>query len=496
RRGGARIRRSGVSLADGPGHDRIAADRGPHMNTRREFLAALAAVPMAPALQRLERRGPSRRILVIGGGLAGLCSAYELQNLGHAVTVLEAQTRPGGRVRTLREPFASGVYTEAGPEPIPGAHDLTQGYARAFGLRMLPVTVPGTRAFYHVRGQRVLPGDAAAWPFDLTPEERTLGQSGLSRAHIEDASQKALSAGWSDHLAQAMAPWDSLTPGAWLRSRGLSPAAVELLTLGFGAEFGSAASFLLHGLNSRGGGPSFRIEGGNDLLPKEFAKRVDIRYGTAVVGVKQSDRGVAVAIRGRGGPETLEAERVVCAMPCPVIGRIFDESRLSAEKQRAIREQYYSRTAKVFLQTRTRFWIRDGFSGFVTTDLPIERLTPDPGADPGSRGALAAYPIAGYTAKLEAMSEDERVAAAFDQMQQIFPERAAEFEGGVSHCWGLDPWQRGSFALHAPGQIGFIEILAKPEGRIHFAGEHTSPWTGWMQGALESARRVVAEIQA
>jgi len=58
----------------------------------------------------------------------------------------------------------------------------------------------------------------------------------------------------------------------------------------------------------------------------------------------------------------------------------------------------------------------------------------------------------------------------------------------------LDPWQRGSFALHAPGQIGFIDVLGKAEGRIHFAGEHTSAWTGWMQGALESARRVVAEI--
>jgi len=59
---------------------------------------------------------------------------------------------------------------------------------------------------------------------------------------------------------------------------------------------------------------------------------------------------------------------------------------------------------------------------------------------------------------------------------------------------GLDPWQRGVFALHTPGQIGFIEHLAAAEGRIHFAGEHTSIWTGWMQGALESGRRAAPEI--
>ena len=190
--------------------------------------------------------------------------------------------------------------------------------------------------------------------------------------------------------------------------------------------------------------------------------------------VKQDDRGVDVVIQAGAGTETLRADRVVCALPCPVIGRIFESARLSGAKAQAIREQYYSRTVKVFLQTRTRFWLKDGLSGHVTTDLPIERLTPDPGADPGARGALTAYPIGAYTAALERMTEAERVAAAREQAQQIFPELPRFFEGGVSHCWGLDPWQRGSFALHTPGQIGFIDTLATPEGRIHFAGEHTS----------------------
>ena len=111
-------------------------------------------------------------------------------------------------------------------------------------------------------------------------------------------------------------------------------------------------------------------------------------------------------------------------------------------------------------------------------------LAADPGADPGSRGAPTAYPIAGYTAALENMTKAGRIAATLDQARQIFPELAHECEGGIAHCWELDPWQRGSFALHTPNQIGFIELLAAAEGRIHFAGEHTSLWTGWMQGAL------------
>src|SRR5215470_12524114 len=128
------------------------------MMTRRQWLKSLAlSAPLAAQVQTLERRGPVQRVIVVGGGLAGLCSAYELQMQGHQATVLEAQLRPGGRVRTLRECFAPGLYGEAGAEAIPSAHDLTQHYARTFGLKLLPNAVPGVRSFYHVRGRRITP---------------------------------------------------------------------------------------------------------------------------------------------------------------------------------------------------------------------------------------------------------------------------------------------------------------------------------------------------
>lgn len=467
------------------------------MTTRRELLVYLAGIAASPALaqgERLERRGPSQRVIVIGAGLAGMCAAYELQNQGHTVTVLEAQMRPGGRVRTLREPFAPGLYVEAGAENIPGVHDLTQHYVRTFGLKLVPNMVPGARSLYHVRGKRILPDDKTVWPFALTDEERQLGLQGLHHKYIEAATQQALDAGYGKQPIRALSTWDAYTPGAWLRSRGASSGAAELIALGYGTEFGSAASFLLHRLNSMGGTTGYRVEGGNDRLPEEFAKRVEIRYGAPVAAVTQDDQSVKVTLASASGTETLTVDRVVCAIPCPVIGKLFQDARLSQAKQKAIREQNYSRTVKVFLQTRTRFWLKDRLNGYVTTDLPIERLTPDPGADPGARGALTVYPIGAYTSVLEKMRAEERVTAALEQAKQIFPELSKDFEGGVAHCWGLDPWQRGAFALHTPGQIGFIETLAAAEGRIHFAGEHTSVWTGWMQGALESGRRVVREI--
>ncbi len=59
----------------------------------------------------LERKGAPKKVIIIGAGLAGLSAAYELTRAGHDVTILEARTRPGGRVFTLRAPFSDGLST-------------------------------------------------------------------------------------------------------------------------------------------------------------------------------------------------------------------------------------------------------------------------------------------------------------------------------------------------------------------------------------------------
>ena len=125
--------------------------------TRRQFLGQLtcANVAAASGITPVAARGAApKRVIIVGAGLAGLCAAYELNASGHDVTVLEAQTRPGGRVQTLRDPFDDGLFAEAGASRIPTSHDLTLGYARKFGLTLIPfepVSVPSVRYAY---GQR------------------------------------------------------------------------------------------------------------------------------------------------------------------------------------------------------------------------------------------------------------------------------------------------------------------------------------------------------
>ncbi|HEX8903220.1 MAG TPA: FAD-dependent oxidoreductase, partial [Longimicrobiaceae bacterium] len=77
------------------------------------------------------------------------------------------------------------------------------------------------------------------------------------------------------------------------------------------------------------------------------------------------------------------------------------------------------------------------------------------------------------------------------------PRLARHFEHGTSYCWDADRWAIGDYAWFAPGEMrAFLPHLARPEGRIHFAGDHTSAWPGWMQGALDSGFRSAEEVHA
>lgn len=123
---------------------------------RRDFLkqslltAAAVALRPAEALHAAPTHAivtaAPRKIIVAGAGLAGLVAAYELKRAGHDVTVIEARKRAGGRVFTLREPFADGLYAEAGATRIPVNHDLTLKYIKQFGLELLPF-YPGAGHF-------------------------------------------------------------------------------------------------------------------------------------------------------------------------------------------------------------------------------------------------------------------------------------------------------------------------------------------------------------
>lgn len=481
---------------------------------RRDFLkqgVVAASAFSAPSLDRfasnqggLQRRSPPKKVIIMGAGLAGLSAAYELTQAGHDVTILEARTRPGGRVHTLRDPFADGLYAEAGATRIPNHHHFTLKYVNLFGLTLDPFEPVDLSSVYYVRGKRFLVrrGQKVEWPYDLTAEERMLGLNGLQKKYTQvllDKLGDVSDPNWPSH--DVLKKYDHMNRSDFWRSRGASPEAIALLSLGGIDDRADARSTLLMFRNqalNRNLTHHYKIRGGNDLLPKAFALRLSekIQYGMPVIRIEQSTEAVKAVFAIGGTYQTLTGDRLICAIPFSVQKDVEVAPAFSVEKQRAIEQLPYLSASKICLQSKSRFWVTESQSGFATTDLPVRAVYDMTYKQQGTRGILQAFPISVHSRRITAMTEHERINLALEQVEMIYPGMRKHFEGGVAKCWDEDQWAHGASAYYKPGQFSsLLPHVARPEGRIHFAGEHTSVWIdGWMQGALESGNRVAHEV--
>ena len=383
---------------------------------RREFLqkGLIGATVLALSPTVFLQNPQPRKIIVIGAGLSGLAAGYELSKLGHDVTILEAQKRPGGRILTVREPFAENMYAEAGAARIHKDHDLTHKYIREFNLPLAP--------FYPKSGKFV-----RFW------------------------EGKREEVGWG--------------------------------------KFEDAMFFLM---TLEDEDKWRKIRGGNDALPLAFAAKLasKIRYDAPVVKIEQNENSVTVKFNEKGKIESLAADFLICALPFTLLRKIEIEPKFSPAKQQIIEKLPYDSASRVLLQMKKKFWLEKKLNGFAVSENMAE-IWDSTFQQNSTHGILQSYLRGEASLNLQKLPETERVRATVNELEKIFPGASAQFEQGLTKCWSEDAWVLGAWAHPNPKEN---EIIRRAENRIFFAGEHASDWASWMQGALESANRVVEEI--
>lgn len=451
------------------------------------------------------RSGAAKKVIVIGAGLAGMAAAYELMQTGHEVTVLEARTRSGGRVWTLRDAFPAGLYAEAGATNVFDNHAWTLKYAKLLGVALDPMESTTGAALYHLNGKRLVlkPGQPVEWPLELKPDEKGLSRGALWTKYVVPVLKElgdVEAAGWP---SLALKRFDRMTFAEFLRQQGASLGAQAILRLGLADQLGegaaavSALNLLCEAAPRAAMKQAFSIRGGSDTLPKAFAAKLGdrIHYGLPVVKIDGLAQGVRVICSQAGMPQTFVADYLICALPFSVLRRVEVAPGFSPAKQQAIAQLGNTSVVRVFMQTRKRFWLDEGLSGSATTDLPLMTTYDKAHYLPGTRGMLEAYVAGEKARKLAALPANDRLNFTVKQMEQVFPALREHYEGGASVCWDNEEWTRGAYAWFKPGQMeAMLPHLANPEGRVHFAGDHTSPWPGWMNGALQSGHRAAGEV--
>ena len=438
-----------------------------------------------------------KKVVIVGAGLAGLAAGYELKRAGHNPVILEAQQRVGGRVYTLREPFTEGLYAEVGAMRIPRAHALTMEYIEQFCLKTNGFTMDNPNAYYYISGRKMRAVEAHANPsllgFEVFDHEvgLTAGQRYLNTLQpLLDMLTNDGDGAWEEIVAR----YDQYSTREFLEVSGWSEGMIEMFGLLANQEAVMNSSFLELFREDSGNYYTnmVEVEGGTDRLPYAFlpALQTNIRFGAKMIAIDQSAEDVTIHYQTRAGKFAEEGDYAIITVPFSVLRHVEVLKPFTRPKQRAIRQLHYDASAKILFQCRHRFWEEDDgiFGGGTLTDLPIRNLYyPDHGRETGRGVILASYTWSEDAQRWGSLKPDDRIIQALDDIAEIHPQIMEEFEVGTSWMWHDDEFAGGAFALFDPGQQTLLhEEIVKPEGRIHFAGEHASLYHAWIQGALES----------
>lgn len=431
-------------------------------------------------------------VVVLGAGLAGLSAARSLEQRGARVTIVEARDRVGGRVWTARGVFAGRQHAETGADLIEGEQHHVLQLANELGLKIVRILRLGF-AFYgpDAKGRCTIQAGARAfeslgpWMAPLIRDFR-LGEQRWDSGVGMALARRSI-AQW---LAHVNAPEDVRARLRGFRGFFLAdPEDLSLLPLV--EQFAE--------WDAPGRDEMFRLEAGNDRLPTALARKLQasVLLRTVARRILQRDGDVSVTIEGPDGARSeILAHYVVCAVPATTARHIEFEPALPGPQHDAIARLRYGCATRLLLQFDRRFWWKVGKPRAFGTDLPIGAVWDGNEHQKGPHGVLSFLAGGGASATLQQTLQRDGpggVAARLGWMG-----RPAKVVRSHAYAWEDDPWCKGGYAYFDPGFDPLARAwLARPFGRVVFAGEHTSiRFQGYMNGAVETGMRAAAEISA
>ena len=452
-------------------------------------------------------------VVIVGAGLTGLTTAYELRKAGIDVLLLEAAPRPGGRIQTVE--FPDGVHVEAHMEEywerspaVPLLRELkldlekdTAHSTVRIGGAIHPYQGKGDRDTY-LRGvfsdaerEAFLRWNAKAWEV----HER------LRAAHLEgggplpDDLQALLKTSFADWIRAQGLPE---RVGEWIRVTVEPEMAIEWDQVA--ALDGIDELRLFLDTPDGFGETNYHVSGGNTGFVEALVAKVGpgrIVTQAQVTAIEQTGAGVRVRYLHEGTRyREINARAAVVTVPLYALGRIQFLPPLSDERVRAIETTRFGAYVKVHMRVAPEaapLWQRDGDSILtMLSDSPAGSIYEATDFQPHGASSdryLTLLIHARFARQMLGMSADRMREHAVQSLDAIFP-------GIARHVRLVELFVYPTSVAYWPfpeGRSRFDSLareLRRPQGRVWIGGDTTE--NSHSEGAVQAALRMAAELVA
>ena len=489
-------------------------------------MLALGLLKQAPAYAfELKGDGNGKHIIILGAGLAGMASAYELQKLGYKCTILEARERSGGRCFSVRKGsvntevnmpqqkalFDEGQYFNAGPSRIPHHHELTLHYCKELGVPVQVYNNINEATYFFSEGKgplsnkkirvREVHNDVRGYVAELLAKaiDTKALDTGLTTEDTQKFMEYLRAEGGlnidklykaSDRRGLETLPGAGDTPPKFSAAYKLS----DIIESGLmEPDFYNVAEYVFELQMTL-----LQAVGGMDAIAKALEAKVksSISFNAAVTSIKNTTDGVAITYQQNSQVKTISGDLCICTIPLPVLSNI--DHNFSGDVSRAIDFIPYIHTGKIGLQFKRRFWEEDEqiYGGITHTNNELTQIFYPSYDYLSKKGILIGYYNFNEKAvKTGELSFKEREQLALQKGRLIHPQYDTAFENSFSVSWHKTQYSLGGWALYTnETRQSFYKALLKPDKNVYFAGEHLTYLNAWMAGAFESARKTVTDI--
>jgi monoamine oxidase len=470
--------------------------------SRRKFIkqlaltaGGLAITPSVLSLASCNRN--EEHIAIIGAGIAGLNAAYQLQKQGIRATVYEASDRIGGRMYTMRDEFGKDLTTDIGGEFIDTTHaDIIQ-LVKELGL-----------SFYDLREDKLARKLFHFGDKQYNDEDLKVALKPYVIQLMKDI--KSLPDVISYKEAAKFQHLDRQSITGYLRSIGISGWLYDFLNVTLTREYGmeaskqSAVNFLImftepvdsdKGYEVFGSDHEvFKIKGGSQQLTDALYQKVkeSVKPGHVLKAINNgSSGGYDLQFDQNGTKTTINARRVIVAIPFTILRLIDINVQMPPDKMKCINEIGYGNSSKFVLGVGDKPWRKKGRQGYTFTDLSFGCGWDSSQMQSGTEGSFTIFGGGDFSGTVFNTSDQKLLEHFLPDLNTIYPGMDKAFSNKtLKFCWESNPYSKAAYSAFKIGQWSTIAGWeGVPVEQIYFAGEHVSrDFQGYMNGAAQTGR--------